>query len=154
MDPTLYVAGSSYHSTQILTSTTFTGTSALVSSYQSMIYGIQQNLWNGTQIQLGLSSILNYNQNATTAIFNPYDSGTLGLTITQPLLNGFGLALNQRSYRKAKNNLKANDLQFKPVLGLGDVRRRAENQAADPRSGHQAVRGQQAPRGTGRHRPD
>jgi outer membrane protein TolC len=78
-----------------------------------MIYGIQQNLWNGTQIQLGLSSILNYNQNATTAIFNPYDSGTLGLTITQPLLNGFGLALNQRSYRKAKNNLKANDLQFK-----------------------------------------
>jgi outer membrane protein TolC len=113
MDPTLYVAGSSYHSTQILTSTTFTGTSALVSSYQTMIYGVQQNLWNGTQIQLGLSSVLNYNQNATTAIFNPYDSGTLGLTITQPLLNGFGLALNQRSYRKAKNNLKANDLQFK-----------------------------------------
>ena len=113
MDPTLYVAGSSYHATQILTSTTFTGTSALVSSYQTMIYGIQQNLWNGTQIQLGLSSVLNYNQNATTAIFNPYDSGTLGLTITQPLLNGFGLALNQRSYRKARNNLKANDLQFK-----------------------------------------
>jgi outer membrane protein TolC len=78
-----------------------------------MIYGFQQNLWNGTQIQLGLSSVLNYNQNATTAIFNPYDSGTLGLTITQPLLNGFGLALNQRSYRKARNNLKANDLQFK-----------------------------------------
>ena len=113
MDPTLFVSGSSFHSTQILTSTTFTGTSALVASYQTMIYGVQQNLWNGTQIQLGLSSVLNYNQNATTAIFNPYDSGTLGLTITQPLLNGFGLALNQRSYRKARNNLKANDLQFK-----------------------------------------
>ncbi|HUB79471.1 MAG TPA: TolC family protein [Bryobacteraceae bacterium] len=113
MDPTLYVAGGAYHSTQILTSTTFTGTSALVSNYRSMIFGVQQNLWNGTQIQLGLSNILNYNQNATTAIFNPYDSGSLGLTITQPLLNGFGVALNQRSYRKAKNNLKANDLQFK-----------------------------------------
>ena len=60
-----------------------------------------------------MSSIFNYNQNATTAIFNPYDSGSLGLTITQPLLNGFGVALNQRSYHKAKNNLKANDLQFK-----------------------------------------
>jgi len=113
MDPTLYVAGSAYHQTQILTSTTFTGTSALVDTYRSLIYGVQQNLWNGTQISLGLSSIFNYNENATTAIFNPYDSGSLGLTITQPLLNGFGVALNQRSYRKAKNNLKANDLQFK-----------------------------------------
>ena len=113
MDPTLYLSGSAYHSTQILTSTTFTGTSALVANYRQMIFGVQQSLWYGTQIQLGLSSILNYNQNATTAIFNPYDSGSLGLTITQPLLNGFGLALNQRAYHKAKNNLKANDLQFK-----------------------------------------
>jgi outer membrane protein TolC len=113
MDPTLYVAASDYHSTQILTSTTFTGTSALVSHYESSIFGFQQNLWYGTQIQVGLSSIYNYNQNATTAIFNPYDSGSLGLTITQPLLNGFGLALNQRAYHKARNNLKANDLQFK-----------------------------------------
>jgi outer membrane protein TolC len=113
MDPTLYVSSSAYHQTQILTSTTFTGTSALVSSYESLVYGVQQNLWNGTQVTLGLSSIFNYNQNATTAIFNPYDSGSLALTITQPLLNGFGVALNQRSYHKARNNLKANDLQFK-----------------------------------------
>jgi outer membrane protein len=113
MDPTLYVASSAYHSTQILTSTTFTGTSALVANYESLVYGVQQNLWNGTQVTLGLSSIFHYNQNATTAIFNPYDSGSLALTITQPLLNGFGVALNQRSYSKARNNLKADDLQFK-----------------------------------------
>ena len=113
MDPTLYVASNAYHQTQILTSTTFTGTSALVDNYKSLVYGVQQNLWNGTQITLGLSSIFNYNQNATTAIFNPYDSASLGLTITQPLLNGFGVALNQRSYHKARNNLKANDLTFK-----------------------------------------
>jgi len=113
MDPTLYIAGGAYHATQILTATTYTGTSALVDSYKSLVYGVQQNLWNGTQISLGLSSIFNYNQNATTAIFNPYDSGSLGLTITQPLLNGFGVGLNQRSYHKARNNLKANDLTFK-----------------------------------------
>jgi outer membrane protein TolC len=113
MDPTLYVSGGAYHQTQIVTSTVVTGTSALVDSYRSLVYGVQQNLWNGTQISLGLSSVFSFNQNATTAIFNPYDSGSLGLTITQPLLNGFGLAVNQRSYHKAKNNLKANDLQFK-----------------------------------------
>jgi outer membrane protein len=113
MDPTLYVAAGAYHATQILTSTTFTGTSALVDSYKSLVYGVQQNLWNGTQVSLGLSSIFSYNQNATTAIFNPYDSGSLSLNIVQPLLNGFGVAVNQRSYHKARNNLKANDLTFK-----------------------------------------
>ena len=113
LEPLAYVAGSFSHQTQILTSTTFTGTSALVDSYKSLTYGVQQSFWNGTQVSLGLSSVFNYNQNATTALFNPYDSGSLGLNISQPLLNGFGVALNQRAYHKARNNLKANDLQFK-----------------------------------------
>jgi outer membrane protein len=113
LEPTAFVSGNFYHQTQILTSTTFTGTSALVDSYKSLIYGVSQSFWNGTNVQLGMSSIFNYNQNATTALFNPYDAGNLGLTITQPLLNGFGVALNQRAYHKARNNLKADDLQFK-----------------------------------------
>jgi hypothetical protein len=89
LEPLAYVAGSFSHQTQILTSTTFTGTSALVDSYKSLTYGVQQSFWNGTQVSLGLSSVFNYNQNATTALFNPYDSGSLGLNISQPLLNGF-----------------------------------------------------------------
>ncbi|MEI9973790.1 MAG: TolC family protein [Ignavibacteriota bacterium] len=113
LEPLAYVAGSFNHQTQILTSTTFTGTSALVDSYKSLTYGYQQSFWNGTQVQLGMSSVFNYNQNATTALFNPYDSGSLSLTVNQPLLNGFGVATNQRAYHKAKNNLKSNDLQFK-----------------------------------------
>jgi len=113
LEPLAYVAGNFSHQTQILTSTTFTGTSALVDSYKSLVYGVQQSFWNGTQVSLGLSSVFDYNQNATTALFNPYDNGSLALNITQPLLNGFGVALNQRAYHKAKNNLKANDLQFK-----------------------------------------
>ena len=113
LEPLGFVAAGFSHQTQILTSTTFTGTSALVDSYKNLTYGFQQSLWNGTQVQVAMSSVFNYNQNATTALFNPYDSGSLGLTITQPLLNGFGVATNQRAYHKAKNNLKANDLQFK-----------------------------------------
>jgi outer membrane protein TolC len=113
LEPLLYVAASAVHQTQILTSTTFTGTSALVDSYKSLTYGVQQSFWNGTQVSLGMSSIFNYNQNATTALFNPYDSGNLSLNLSQPLLNGFGLAVNKRAYHKAQNNLKANDLTFK-----------------------------------------
>jgi outer membrane protein TolC len=113
IEPLAYVAANFSHQTQILTSTTFTGTSALVDAYKTLTYGVQQSFWNGTQVSLGLSSVFDYHQNATTALFNPYDSGSLSLNITQPLLNGFGVALNQRAYHKAKNNLKANDLQFK-----------------------------------------
>jgi outer membrane protein TolC len=113
LEPLAYVAANFSHQTQILTSTTFTGTSALVDSYKSLTYGVQQSFWNGTQVSLGLSSVFDYNQNATTALFNPYDSGSLALNITQPLLNGFGVALNKRAYHKARNNLKADDLQFK-----------------------------------------
>ena len=113
LEPLAFIAGSFNHQSQILTSTQFTGTSYLVDSYKNLTYGVQQAFWTGTQVSVGLSSIFGYNQNATTALFNPYDSGSLSLNITQPLLNGFGLALNQRAYHKAKNNLKADDLQFK-----------------------------------------
>jgi outer membrane protein TolC len=113
LDPILYVSGGAAHQTQILTSTTFTGTSALVDSYKNLTYGVQSSYWTGTTVALGVSSIFGYNQNATTALFNPYDSGSLSLSITQNLLNGFGLAVNKRAYHKARNNLKANDLTFK-----------------------------------------
>jgi outer membrane protein TolC len=60
-----------------------------------------------------MSSIFNYKQNAPTAVLNPYDNGSLSLSISQNLLNGFGLAVNKRAYHKARNNLTANDLTFK-----------------------------------------
>jgi len=112
-DPLFYVSGGYAHQTQILTSTTFTGTSSLVDSYKNLVYGVQQGFWTGTTVTMGLSSVFGYNQNATTALFNPYDSGSLSLSVTQNLLNGFGLAVNKRAYHKARNNLRANDLTFK-----------------------------------------
>lgn len=113
LEPLFYVAGGASHQTQILTSTQFTGTSSLVSSYKNLTYGLQQGFWTGTTVSLGMSSVFDYNQNATTALFNPYNSGSLSLNISQNLLNGFGLAVNKRAYHKAQNNLKADDLTFK-----------------------------------------
>jgi outer membrane protein len=113
VDPVFYVSGGYTHSTQILTSTQFTGTSSLVAQDKNLVYGIQQGFWTGTTVTLGLSSVFGYNQNATTALFNPYDSGSLSLTIQQNLLNGFGLAVNKRAYHKARNNIRADDLTFK-----------------------------------------
>jgi len=113
LDPTLFVQGQFNHQTQILTSTVVTGTTSLVTQYKTLVYGIQQGYWTGTQVALYTSSVLGYNQNAPNNLFNPYDSASLGLQISQNLLNGFGLAVNKRALNQAKNNLKVSDLTFK-----------------------------------------
>ncbi len=112
-DPYFYVGGGFYHSTAIETSTEFTGTDFFVQQYKNIVWGVQQGFWTGTTATLGMSSTLDSTQNANTALYNPIDYGTLSLSITQNLLNGFGLAVNKRAYHKAQNNLKAGDLTVK-----------------------------------------
>jgi outer membrane protein len=112
-EPYFYVSSGFTHSTNIESSTLYTGTLSLVQQYKNLVYGVQQGFWTGTTVGVGLSSVFGYNQNAPSAQFNPVDSGSLSLTVTQNLLNGFGLAVNKRAYHKAQNNLKANDLSFK-----------------------------------------
>ncbi len=113
IDPTAFVQYQAAHATQIETSTVFTGTSALVTSQQNLVYGVQQGYWTGTQVTAYMSAVFGFHENATTALFNPIDSGSLNLNFTQNLLNGFGLAVNKRAYHKAVNNLRVNDLAFK-----------------------------------------
>jgi outer membrane protein TolC len=117
-EPYAYVAGGYYHTTNIETSTQFTGTPFLVQSYKNLVYGFQQQYWTGTQVQVGMSSVFGYNQNALTALFNPISTGSLSLNIQQNLLNGFGLAVNRRAYHKAQNNIKGNDLNFRQQVIL------------------------------------
>src|SRR5207248_11489956 len=48
-----------------------------------------------------------------TSDFNQLDHGSLSVSVTQNLLNGFGLAVNNRAIRIAKNQLHISDLTFK-----------------------------------------
>ena len=52
------------------------------------------------------------NQNSARADVNPATNSSLGLTFTQPLLRGFGFALNNRFIRIAKNDRLISDLTF------------------------------------------
>ncbi len=113
VEPTVYAQLGFSHTTQINASNYVSGTAALAASGKSLVYGLQQSFWTGTTVQLYTSSTFGYNQNASTTQFNPVDYGSLNLSITQNLLNGFGLAVNRRAYHKAVNNLRANDLSFK-----------------------------------------
>ena len=63
-----------------------------------------------------LSASYNAQSQSTNAInsrLNPSTTSSLGLTLTQPLLRGFGPAVNRRYIRIAKNNRKTNDYVFK-----------------------------------------
>jgi outer membrane protein len=112
LDPQLNFFTQFAHTTSPESNTQLTGTTALVlntRTYQAQY----QKIWD-----FGLNTALTYSSQRTqvnSAFFdlNPFTSGSLDLTITEPLLYGFGRAVNTRNIRVAKNNEKVTNLQFK-----------------------------------------
>jgi len=113
LDPTVFVNAQFSHQTSPQTNSFVTGTNFLVTSQKSTNFGIQQGFLTGTSVSLGMGNVLGYRQNAPTNDFNPVDSGALSFSITQNLLNGFGVKVNNRAIRIAKNQLHISDLTFK-----------------------------------------
>jgi outer membrane protein TolC len=113
LDPTLFVNAQYQHQTTPLTSTFTTGTNFLVTSYSNANFGVQQGFLTGTSVSLGMGNTLGYRQNSPNNDFNPVDQGALSFSITQNLLNGFGVKINNRAIRVAKNQLHVADLTFK-----------------------------------------
>src|ERR1035438_2961975 len=97
LDPTVFVNAQFQHSTSPESSTFYTGTTFLVTSYKSSTFGVQQGFLTGTQVTLGMSNTLGYRQNSPNNDFNPTDQGALSFQITQNLLNGFGVKVNNRT---------------------------------------------------------
>jgi outer membrane protein TolC len=113
LDPTAFVQGQFVHNTVIETATNITGTNFLVSQYKSMVYGVQQGLLTGTNVQVYMSNQLGVSQNSLYNMFNPFSQGSLAVSVTQNLLQGFRPSINNRQIRIAKNQLRISDLTFK-----------------------------------------
>jgi outer membrane protein len=113
LDPTFFVNAQFQHQTSPLTSTFTTGTNFLVTSFNNVNFGVQQGFLTGTSVSLGMGNTLGLKQNSPNNDFNPVDQGSLSFSITQNLLNGFGLKVNNRAIRIAKNQLHISDLTFK-----------------------------------------
>lgn len=77
--------------------------------------GLQQGFATGGSFEVGWNTL---RQRANNPLWNlnPAISSSLGLTFTQPLLRGFGPAVNKRYIRIAKNNLKVADFVFRQQL--------------------------------------
>jgi outer membrane protein len=112
LEPLAFVSWQASHQTRPLTSSVSTGTNYLISSAHSLSYGIQKSFVTGTRVTVDLSQ-QSLAQNAPANSYNPSLSGNAELSISQPLLQGFGVATNKRAITISKNNLTVADLNFR-----------------------------------------
>jgi outer membrane protein len=94
------------------TSTFGTGTSSFVLNNDIGQIQYSQGFLTGTTFSAGYSDAYTKSNNLRSD-FNPSRSGSLTINFTQHLLQGFGIAVNNRNIRIARNNREAADLQFK-----------------------------------------
>jgi len=91
------------------------GVPSLVSNGFNANAGLVDAFASGTQVNLAFNNT-HQSLNALDTNYNPYTGSSLGLTVTQPLVRGFGPALNRRFIRIAANDRKITTLLFHQQL--------------------------------------
>ena len=87
------------------------GVPVLRGDLQNGNLGYQQGFGSGAQVNVGFENAAQALNSTRNNIF-PYTASNLSLTVTQPLLRGFGFDVNRRFIRIAKNEEKITDLLF------------------------------------------
>ena len=87
-------------------------TSSLTQHTTTGNFGYSQGFMPGTVVSMTFNN--SRSSSSTSAnVFNPSLSSSLAVSITQPLLNGFGRIPNERLIIEGKNNVKVGEWQFK-----------------------------------------
>jgi outer membrane protein TolC len=89
-----------------------TGVPFLQSFTNSWTFGFQKGFSSGGQLQVTMNNNVTDTNNRNVFI-NPFTTAGFSTQFTQPLLQGFGQAVNKRFILSARNNIKVNDLVFK-----------------------------------------
>jgi outer membrane protein len=89
-----------------------TGSNWLAQNNVNANAGLNVGLSPGTQVSVSFDNS-RYSTDASRYSYNPFVTSALGITITQPLLQGFGASLNKRYIRIARNSQKVADLVFR-----------------------------------------
>jgi outer membrane protein TolC len=111
LDPYLFGYVQFQHQTAPQSNTLLNETAALVNNSQFFEFGYGQSFLTGTSGQLTFESYRS-SVNSPANVLNPYTQGYLDLYITQNLLQGLHIGVNNRNIRVAKNNMKVTDLQL------------------------------------------
>jgi outer membrane protein len=92
-------------------------TNALVSNVANANFGVEQGFSSGAQVGLNFNNS-HETYNAINTSYSPFSAASLGLTVTQPLLRGFGPSLNRRYIRIAANERRISSLLFRQQVIL------------------------------------
>jgi outer membrane protein len=111
-DPTLVGSLQLGHFTTPQNNSVVSGITALVNNQNTGSLTLNQGFATGTSYSFGYSEVRS-SLNSPTYTFNPNLTGTLSVTVTQKLLQGFGRAVNTRNITIAKNSREQADLQFR-----------------------------------------
>jgi outer membrane protein TolC len=112
LDPVFVSTFNAGHTTRPQSNTVTTGLTANVFDNISHSYSLTKSWLSGTTTSFGWNNTRARGNNPLSDI-NPFDSANFQLQISQRLLQGFGVAVNNRNIRIAKNNVTATELQFK-----------------------------------------
>src|SRR6266567_729748 len=111
-DPIISGVVNGAHMTTPENSTILSGSNWLAQNEVNANAGMNVGLSPGTQLSVNFNNS-RYSTDATRYTYNPFVNSSLGFTITQPLLQGFGASLNRRFIRIARNSQKVADLTFR-----------------------------------------
>ena len=88
------------------------GTTSLVTTTKQANFTLQEGFPTGAVGSIGFNNTNSFLSSGRPDL-NPLQTGNLTLSFTQPLLNGFGFAVNHRVIHQAENSLKVQDYVFK-----------------------------------------
>jgi outer membrane protein len=111
-DPAVNAQLLAQHATTPETSTVITGTPALAANTFSGNFGYTQGFAPGTQVTAAFDNARS-SSNSVRNLIDPYYTSSFGVTVTQPLMKGFGIDLNRRFIRIAQNTEKLTDDIFR-----------------------------------------
>jgi outer membrane protein len=115
LDPVLFGFAGFGHSTSPQSNTVIAGTTAVITDSRNYQVGYQQQFLTGTNLTFQYTSA-HERQNIPSNLLNPFTTANLDFQVNQNLLQGFGVAVNNRNIRVAKNSLKVSELQFRQQL--------------------------------------
>ncbi len=112
LDPFFFAGANFSHNTTPLSNTFLAGVPFQLNDGRSYQVGYGQSFTSGTNVSLFYGSSHNH-VNSPFFLLNPFTNGFLDLSISQSLMQGFGVGVNRRYMKVAKNNMKVTDLQLK-----------------------------------------
>jgi len=115
LDPSIQEASTFAHRTALQANATQSETLVLVDDSRNQSGTYQQGFLTGGSASVSYKDSY-LKENSPTDTLNPSTAQSLSLSMQQNLLQGFGIAVNERNITVARNNLAMSDLSFRTTV--------------------------------------